>query len=129
MVCTTQVADRSSSRTVIDDMEGRAVECTPQLVKKWERGPRNITVEIINPFAKPPQTNLYIAVMDALSELAVYGKQISSSSRHSSHVLVGFLLDIAEKVTPQLIQSLKDDDPGVRSAVIDALYGVTKYST
>jgi hypothetical protein len=55
-------------------VNGAIVDDSSELIKKWERGPLNIPDEDINPLAKPPQTNVYIAVMDALSELAVYSK-------------------------------------------------------
>jgi hypothetical protein len=110
-------------------VNGAIVDDSSELIEKWERGHLDIPDENINPLAKPPPTNVYIAIMDALSELAVYGRQISSNSHHNSYISTGFLLYISEKATPQLIQSLKDDNTGIRSAVIDALYGMAKYST
>jgi hypothetical protein len=77
----------------------------------------------------PSKGNIYLAVMDAFSGQAVYGRQIPSGSRHGSHMLTEYLHNIVEQSTPQIIQSLKYDDPEVRSAAIDALYELVQYGT
>jgi hypothetical protein len=77
----------------------------------------------------PGKGNVYLAVMDALSGQAVYGRQILNSNRYNLHAFTEYMCNIVGKSTPQLIQLLKDEVTEVRSAAIDAIYELVQYGT